>query len=173
MAAHEKQACDVVALRKNRFKLSPKAKDTLLLHGTLTHIGLFKDEISDKDLAKFWKERLSLIPLMKKPTVEMLRAFYADNPRSNDLPEVDYYPVDMLVDMADNHWLAAPILYKNDLRFNHLLKVYWKLHTNQPWNHEYDIEQTDDEELKNYAQLVNEDVELLKEYVKSRLLKME
>ena len=173
LAAHERQACDVVALRKNRFKLSPKAKDTLLLHGTLTQIGLFKDEISDKDYAKFWKDRLSLIPLMKKPTVEMLRAFYADDPRSNRLPEVDYYPVDMLVDMVDNHWMATPILEKNDKRFGGLLKVYWRLHMNQAWNKDYGIEETSDDELKAYEQLVNDDVELLKVYVKDRLLKME
>ena len=173
LAAHEKQACDIQALRKNRFKLSPKAKDLLLMHGTLTQISLFKDEISDKDYTKFWKDRLSLIPLMKKPTVEMLRAYYKENPSSNDLPEVDYYPVDMLVDMVESHRLVSPILTLNNEKTGGLLGVYWRLHMNQDWNKDYGIDETKDEELKAYEQLVNSDVSLLKEYVRNRLMKTE
>jgi hypothetical protein len=107
---------------------------------------------------------------MKRPTVEMLRAFYEDNPRSNDMPEVDYYPVDMLVDMAENHWIAKPIVEKNDKRFGGLLNVFTRLHLNTQWDTNYGIEKTNDDELKNYAQLVDNDIELLKGYVKDRLL---
>lgn len=177
LAAHEKRACDILALRKNRFKLSSKAKDLLLMHGTLTQILLFKDEISDKDYTKFWKDRLSLIPLMKKPTVEMLRAYYKENPASNSLsnslPEVDYYPIDILIDMAENHQLPSPILTLNNEKTGGLLGVYWRLYTNSSWNKDYGIDESKDEELKAYEQLVNSDVDLLKEYVRNRLMKIE
>ena len=173
LAAHEKRACDIQALRKNRFKLSPKAKDLLLMHGTLTQISLFKDEISDKDYTKFWKDRLSLIPLMKKPTIEMLRAYYKENPTSNDLPEVDYYPIDMLIDMVESHRLSTPIFTLNNEKTGGLLGVYWRLHMNPDWNKDFGVDETKDDELKAYEQLVNSDVDLLKEYVRNRLLKRE
>lgn len=170
LAAHEFQVCDVKALMKDRFKLSQSAKDLLLQHGSQTQIMLMRSELSDKDFTKFWKSRLSLVRYMRKPTIEMLRAFYEENKRTNSMPEVDYYPVDMLVDMAENHWIAKPIVDLNDKRFGGLLKVFTRLHLNTQWDKSYGIEESNDEELKNYAQLVDNDIELLRAYVKDRLL---
>lgn len=169
-AAYDCQVCDVKGLMKDRFKLSQGAKALLLQRGSQTQIMLMQSELSDKDYAKFWKDRLCLVKFMKRPTVEMLRAFYEDNPRSNDMPEVDYYPADMLVDMAEHHWIAKPIVEKNDKRFGGLLNVFTRLHLNTQWDTNYGIEKTNDDELKNYAQLVDNDIELLKGYVKDRLL---
>ena len=169
-AAHEYEVCDIAALMKDRFKLSQGAKDLILQHGTQTQIMLMKNELSDKDYAKFWKTRLSLVRYMKRPTIEMLRVFYEENKRTNNMPEVDYYPIDMLVDMAENHWIAKPIVDLNDKRFGGLLKVFTRLHLNTQWDTDYGIEASTDEELKNYAQLVDNDIELLKAYAKDRLL---
>lgn len=165
----EYDVCDAESLQKNRFELSKASKDLLITKGTYRNIEQFKNYLSDKDLAKAFERNVDIIRLIKKPTPEMLRKYWDENKYDRCMPVVDNYPLDLLVEMCERRGLSEPILQKNE-RFGGLLQVFYHLCMNSSYDKNYGIEQNSDDELKNYAQLVDNDTDLLKQYVKEKLL---
>ena len=141
----------------------------------LSYLSLFKDELKDSDFENHWKDNLKLITIMKKPTAEMLRAYYDEYHNVRDVPVVDYYPTDLLIELCENHDLITSVLAENAPRYKGLLEVYDKLCKSNMCNiyeNDYGIDKLSDDELKTYEQLVNGDRDLLKKYVKDRLLEI-
>lgn len=162
--------CNIPDLLKGRFKLAKSAKERLITRASLTEIAHFQKELSEKELARVVDRNIEAIRFLKKPTVEMLRKYYDVNKWGGNYPVVDYYPVDLLLEMADNKALTSDIITINDKKYNGLLSVYCKLVKNPEWNNDWGIEKTSDEELKNFANLCDNDKEMIKNYVKEKLL---
>ena len=162
--------CNISDLMKGRFKLAKSARERLITRASLTEIAHFQKELSEKELARVVDRNIEAIRFLKKPTVEMLRKYYDVNKWGGNYPVVDYYPVDLLVEMADNKALTNDIITINDKKYKGLLSVYCKLVKNSDWNNDWGIEKTSDEELKNFANLCDNDKEMVKNYVKEKLL---
>jgi hypothetical protein len=162
--------CVVSDLMKGRFKLSKGARERLITRASLTEISHFTKQLSEKELARVVDRNIEAIKFLKKPTVAMLRKYYEVNKWGGRYPVVDYYPADLLVDMANTQAITKDIIDLNDKRFGGLVSVYHKLIKNPEWNKDWGIEKTNDEELKNFADLCDNDKEMIKNYVKEKLL---
>jgi hypothetical protein len=162
--------CNISDLMKGRFKLAKSARERLITRASLTEIAHFQKELSEKELVRVVDRNIEAIRFLKKPTVEMLRKYYDVNKWGGNYPVVDYYPVDLLVEMADNKALTNAIITINDKKYKGLLSVYCKLVKNPDWNNDWGIEKTSDEELKNFANLCDNDKEMITNYVKEKLL---
>jgi len=166
----EYNICNVYEFCRHWFELNKSAKDFVLSKCTFTTIKHFTHCFTDKDLAKYFESRPDMILLMKKPTQDMLRKYYSENPYKMSEVLVDNYPNDLLCQMIDDSRINTTIMSMNK---NHcpLIEVYNKLCRGFDRFGNYGIDETNDEELKNYAQLVDNNIDLLKEYVKGRMLK--
>ena len=172
LSIQDKRICSVNELKKDRFKLAPDAIKALLKFGGISQIKSFADELTDKDYEKFLNDRIDLVYFMKKPTAEMLERFYAGKHFSLDMPITNTYSTRLLMTMIQDRQMTKDILKRNSKRYNGLLEVYEKLVRNSSYNTDYGIEQSGITELINYASLVNDDRELIKEYVETSLKKV-
>lgn len=174
--AMDKNICDIQALMKDRFHFNKKTKVAILNWGNMTFIKQFKVNFNDKELIQYFnqnKERnYKLITLLKKPTIELIRFYmsqaYYDSLR--DVALLDSYPIDFLVEVIDDKKITPDVKNIGFKQYGKLLEVYYKLATNSAYDSNYGIDESGDNELINYTNLVNNDKEMIRKYVRERLL---
>lgn len=165
--------CNVYTLLKDRFELAPSAKKKLLKEYGYNTVKIFSKCITEKEFGRYVSHNIDFVRLMKKPTAEMLWEYY--NKRGGyDMDRevmVDTYPNDLIVRMIDNRNVVANILRWNDK--TGLLSLYSELCS----SYMRDTVDADkirnssqlDDELKNYAELVNYDKKLVLTAILDRL----
>lgn len=165
----ENDVCNIYELWKGRFELAPTAKKELLEKYSVRTIKYFRSDFNQKDFAKYTNKNIHLVELMNKPSYELLWEYYKENGgyEMNRKVEVDCYPVDLLITMLDRRELTPNILNMNDK--TGLLSVLYKIKANTDWNKDYGLSKVKDQELINYASLVDNNKELLEQYIRNRL----
>lgn len=168
--------CDAIkvheVLTKDRFELTANAKEMLLKKcHNISQIKLFSKYLSDKDLFKHYNENPYLVLLMKKPTLEMIKAWYKEHwSRLDEVAVLDSYPIDFVVELIENRAITKDILSVAEKQYGKLVEIYKRLVQNNSYDDNYLIEEYGDEELKNFTSLSNNNRELIKQYVRERLL---
>lgn len=165
----ENDVCNIYELWKGRFELMPTAKKELLEKYSVRTIKYFRSDFNQRDFAKYANKNTRLVELMNKPSYELLWKYYKENGgcEMNRKVEVDCYPVDLLITMLDKYELTPNILNMNDK--TGLLSVLYKIKSNTNWNKDYGLSRVKDQELINYASLVDNNKELLEQYIRNRL----
>ena len=165
----DRDVCNIYELWRGRFELTPTAKKEMLEKYSVKTIKYFRVDFTEKDYAKYADKNIRLVELMNKPSYELLWKYYQENGgyEMNRKVEVSCYPIDLLVDMIDKQSLTPNILSLNDK--TGLLTVLYKIKHNSPYIQDYGLSKVNDQELINYASLVDNNKELLEKYIKNRL----
>ena len=176
--AMDKNICDIQALMKDRFHFNKKTKIAILNWGNMTFIKQFKVNFNDKELVEYLNQNMErnykLITLLKKPSIELIRYYlsqtYYDSLR--DVAVLDSYPIDFLIEVIDSKKITQDVKNVGIKQYGKLLETYYKLVYNSAYDTDYGIDESGDNELINYTNLVNNDKEMIKGYLKEKLLSM-
>ena len=176
--AMDKNICDIQALMKNRFHFNKKTKIAILNWGNMKFIQQFKVNFNDKELIEYLNQNMErnykLITLLKKPSIELIRYYlsqtYYDSLR--DVAVLDSYPIDFLIEVIDSKKITQDVKNVGIKQYGKLLETYYKLVYNSAYDTDYGIDDSGDNELINYTNLVNNDKEMIKGYLKEKLLSM-